>query len=900
MRNVTMQLRKVCNHPFILDGLESQEVDPSLPFEEQMLKLIKASGKTIFLDKLLAKLFREGHRVLIFSQFKMVLDLLEDFLVFRKYKYERLDGGVDGKMRQEAIDRFSAPDSDRFVFLLTTRAGGVGINLTAADTVIIFDSDWNPQQDIQAQARCHRIGQTKTVKVFRLISKDCYESEMFKRSSQKLGLDRAILSGIEGGSDKKDAGPSNDDLEKLLRYGAYHMMNDSEEVDENAVFNEDIDAILSKAKTVQLVGSEEDGAFARVQFVGNSNDIDVHVNDPDFWNKLGVKRRKKQTEYLDRSARRARGKMTSTVEDEDRDEMGETDSEFEKPSSESSDSEPDLDSDEQNNGEAKPRQKWSSSSWSTLIEKTLAWGVDNVSILAREISGSPELIESNVWKVVIACFRFGFLKNIHKRLLFLCSDTFFKNLPGKLSVEKSWFLSNGDLFSQSIESIVLPSVLMKPAMISYFQQSGKQIIDRYMDLCCLRKFLYVKEGIAERFTNVVQELEKNLPSDVWTQAEDIALLECILKHGYGRWDVAQRDELFSSFLNRAENVWPRDTVLERRAKNMLSRITRFVYSELAPNKRVTAEITKKPGSSRTVAASLKKDAAPIQSLPTQRVWNSEDAVRMLEYLNGFPINPQKASTDDYTRMGSIMSSSLDIESLKRLHAALMKAFYRVAVLVGEFPVLLQDHITHATVNINLNSDHCKAIISNSELLAQIDRCLSHPSLHHVIVDQFPNLPSCPSWWNNDVDLFLLRSIARFGFVQWRKAVQDQAYQVHLGRVISEGFQDAFIIERVKAVAIYLTSQLSRNRPVKSLSDDDVVPLDAPPPTSARQTPPVPIKVKPENVLRKVAQEPPMKPPRSGGLIPPLNKKPMLKQSNVAQYFVQTNNATSVQQPTNHL
>ena len=113
------------------------------------------------------------------------------------YPFERIDGGVKISDRQAAIDRFSAPGSDRFIFLICTRAGGVGINLTAADTVIIYDSDWNPQNDIQAQARCHRIGQDKAVKVYRLITNRTYEMEMFQKANMKLGLDKAVLNPLK-------------------------------------------------------------------------------------------------------------------------------------------------------------------------------------------------------------------------------------------------------------------------------------------------------------------------------------------------------------------------------------------------------------------------------------------------------------------------------------------------------------------------------------------------------------------------------------------------------------------------------------------------------------------------------------------------------------------------------
>ena len=113
-----------------------------------------------------------------------------------RYSFERIDGNVHGNRRQAAIDRFSAPGSQGFVFLLCTKAGGVGINLTAADTVIIFDSDWNPQNDLQAMARCHRIGQQKQVKVYRLITRKTYEMHMFHAASLKLGLDRAVMGGM--------------------------------------------------------------------------------------------------------------------------------------------------------------------------------------------------------------------------------------------------------------------------------------------------------------------------------------------------------------------------------------------------------------------------------------------------------------------------------------------------------------------------------------------------------------------------------------------------------------------------------------------------------------------------------------------------------------------------------
>lgn len=122
-----------------------------------------------------------------------MLDILEEYCQLREYKVARIDGQTRGSDRQEAIDAFSRPDSDYFIFLLSTRAGGLGINLTAADTVIIYDSDWNPQNDSQATARCHRIGQKQEVSVYRLLTRHTYEYEMFERASRKLAIETVVL-----------------------------------------------------------------------------------------------------------------------------------------------------------------------------------------------------------------------------------------------------------------------------------------------------------------------------------------------------------------------------------------------------------------------------------------------------------------------------------------------------------------------------------------------------------------------------------------------------------------------------------------------------------------------------------------------------------------------------------
>lgn len=136
--NIAMELKKASNHPYLFEGAETR----SESREETLKGLVMNSGKMVLLDKLLARLKREGHRVLVFSQMVRMLDILSDYCSIRGYLHQRLDGTVPSEQRRKSIEHFNAPDSPDFVFLLSTRAGGLGINLETADTVVIFDSDW--------------------------------------------------------------------------------------------------------------------------------------------------------------------------------------------------------------------------------------------------------------------------------------------------------------------------------------------------------------------------------------------------------------------------------------------------------------------------------------------------------------------------------------------------------------------------------------------------------------------------------------------------------------------------------------------------------------------------------------------------------------------------------------
>ncbi|XP_059485760.1 chromatin-remodeling complex ATPase chain Iswi [Neocloeon triangulifer] len=243
LQNILMQLRKCCNHPYLFDGAE-----PGPPYTTDE-HLVYNCGKMVILDKLLPKLQEQGSRVLIFSQMTRMLDILEDYCLWRAYNYCRLDGQTLHEDRQRQINEFNEPGSEKFVFMLSTRAGGLGINLATADIVLIFDSDWNPQMDLQAMDRAHRIGQLKQVKVFRFITENTVEEKIVERAEVKLRLDKLV---IQQGRlvDSKSNQLAKDEMLSMIRHGANHVFasKDSE------ITDEDIDTILEKGelKTEEL------------------------------------------------------------------------------------------------------------------------------------------------------------------------------------------------------------------------------------------------------------------------------------------------------------------------------------------------------------------------------------------------------------------------------------------------------------------------------------------------------------------------------------------------------------------------------------------------------------------------------------------------------------------------
>ncbi|EPS42286.1 hypothetical protein H072_3739 [Dactylellina haptotyla CBS 200.50] len=223
LSNMLMQLRKICNHPFVFEDVENA-ISPG-PLANDLLW--RSAGKFELLDRLLPKFFASGHRVLMFFQMTQIMNIMEDFLAYRGWKFMRLDGSTKADDRSVMLKDFNAPGSDYLIFLLSTRAGGLGLNLQTADTVIIYDSDWNPHQDLQAQDRAHRIGQKNEVRILRLITSNSVEEKILSRAQYKLDIDGKVIQAGKFDNKSKD-----EERDALLRSLLEVDENDKEDGDE--------------------------------------------------------------------------------------------------------------------------------------------------------------------------------------------------------------------------------------------------------------------------------------------------------------------------------------------------------------------------------------------------------------------------------------------------------------------------------------------------------------------------------------------------------------------------------------------------------------------------------------------------------------------------------------------
>ncbi|KAJ6259132.1 hypothetical protein Dda_6029 [Drechslerella dactyloides] len=339
--NIVMELKKISNHPFLFPSAEEEIMGGLESKADRLNAMIMCSGKMVLMDRFLTKMKADGHRVLIFSQMVNMLDLLQEYLMLRGFAYQRIDGTVTAGNRKIAIDRFNHPESEDFCFLLSTRAGGLGINLTTADTVIIFDSDWNPQADLQAMARAHRIGQKNHVMIYRFVSKDTIEEEVLERARVKLLMEYAVYMGITDSTindkvKKTSASLSQAELANVLAARAHKIFEgDREKANQKKLEDLNIDDYLlhaedhdTDAQGASLIRNEGGEAFQELLKQFEVTDVDVdwdRVLPPEQLETLRLAEKAKQDEeflqeQIKANTKRVRRPMNGVNDSESSDE----------------------------------------------------------------------------------------------------------------------------------------------------------------------------------------------------------------------------------------------------------------------------------------------------------------------------------------------------------------------------------------------------------------------------------------------------------------------------------------------------------------------------------------------------------------------------------------------------
>ncbi|KAJ3215432.1 hypothetical protein HDU67_000416 [Dinochytrium kinnereticum] len=328
LNNILIELRKIMMHPYLMEDVEPEEEGVSP--EVVHARLIESSSKLSLLHRLLMKLKAGGHRVLIFSHWTRMLDILEDYMNGEGISYGRLDGQCDADKKQKAIDTFNDPNSPNFVFLVSTRAGGQGVNLATADTIIIYDSDFNPHMDIQAMARCHRIGQTKPVLILKIFVKQSAEEKILEMAAKKLLLDHVIV-------EQMDAKIETNDIESVLRFGANALFEEddtqaeskaitytdedlSQLIDRTAKEQEQDETVPNKVfgytKSWKATATEPRDGVEPPSSPGDHGDVSDHEETHDagdgFWNDLLNERLEKAQAERDLAAALGKGKRNRT------------------------------------------------------------------------------------------------------------------------------------------------------------------------------------------------------------------------------------------------------------------------------------------------------------------------------------------------------------------------------------------------------------------------------------------------------------------------------------------------------------------------------------------------------------------------------------------------------------
>lgn len=532
--NVAMELKKASNHPFLFAGTEVQS-----DRKEDILKgLVMHSGKMVLLDKLLVRLKQDGHRVLIFSQMVRMLDIISDYMSLRGYMFQRLDGTINSETRKKSIDHFNAEGSTDFAFLLSTRAGGLGINLETADTVVIFDSDWNPQNDLQAMARAHRLNSKNHVSVYRLLTKDTVEEDVLERAKRKMVLEYAVIHQMDtSGTNfapsvaaQKSQNFSKEELSAILKFGAQSMFkssgNEAEEGQQKKLDEMDLDAILSNAEAHETeldpTGASSGGEGFLQQFA-QVQDFKADLNWEDIIpleERLKVEEEERQKAVEEAKKASAGRRRAAQI----------------KPGAYDGPLEQDIDVGDATLATASTTKKTSGGSKRTSAQRSVELNDRDVRVLIRgihrwgDIRYRPEPIISE-----------GKLGNKNRSILYEVSDELIKLCEEGIEAHDRVFREMAERNEPISSALRQKAVLVDCRGVSAI--NADTTLQRHYGLRLLAETLDAVENKEKWRLPPLKGIKSPTGWDCeWGNEEDSKLLVAIYLQGFGQWDFLEKDE----------------------------------------------------------------------------------------------------------------------------------------------------------------------------------------------------------------------------------------------------------------------------------------------------------------------------------------------------------------------
>ncbi|KAI8453674.1 SNF2 family N-terminal domain-containing protein, partial [Phakopsora pachyrhizi] len=539
--NIAMELKKASNHPFLFPGVESQA-----DTKEAILRgLVVNSGKMILLDKLLTRLKAEGHRVLIFSQMVRMLDIMSDYMTMRGYIFQRLDGTIASEERRKAIGHFNAPNSPDFAFLLSTRAGGLGINLETADTVIIFDSDWNPQNDLQAMARAHRIGQKNHVNVYRLVTKDTVEEDVLERAKRKMILEYAIINQMDTSGKhvgrkeppKSEPNYNKEDLSAILKFGAANLFKSS--ADQSKLESMDLDEIMNKGEHFETETAPTGTSLGGEDFLQQFAAVQDVKADMTSWDQI-IPLSERQRHQVERSVNSAQPKEEGRRRHvANRDEALAKKHELGLINEELKD---DVDSyDTARSGVKKKKRKFGSrhrddSPGGSMLQRNGELSLREIRDLIRAIQQFGDIRQR--YDAIVKHAR---LEHKDHSVVIKCVDDLIEICERAIAENERVIRLKREAGEE-----ITPAIRNRAVLVEYrgvASINADTVINRVNDLKLLHDEL-ASEREPTNWTHPASNLKSSTTSGwscEWTESKDNALMVGAWRHGFGRWDLVRDD-----------------------------------------------------------------------------------------------------------------------------------------------------------------------------------------------------------------------------------------------------------------------------------------------------------------------------------------------------------------------